>query len=212
MKNNSDSTVITSGDLTGDSATGTRAFLFGSADNNDSKKGFADARVWTVYTKFKKAAAGLADGDVTYVDGDPVNRATAKYTGPTTTVASKGTYIGGSAGFKVTNTIIYQPADGTEFVTNGLLYSAAVQTLDQVNPSALAGIAWIKPSKADANPANAIVATDSVVECSVKNTSLTKGIVSNLAPQVDGLTPTDSFDFYSNSGMSLVDTLSSANS
>merc|ERR1719336_2833099 len=112
MKNNSDSTVITSGDLTGDSATGTRAFLFGSADNNDSKKGFADARVWTVYTKFKKAAAGLADGDVTYV--------------------------GGSAGFKVTNTIIYQPADGTEFVTNGLLYSAAVQTLDQVNPSALA--------------------------------------------------------------------------
>ena len=209
MKNNSDSTVITSGDLTGDSATGTRAFLFGSADNNDSKKGFADARVWTVYTKFKKAAAGLADGDVTYVDGDPVNRATAKYTGPTTTVASKGTYIGGSAGFKVTNTIIYQPADGTEFVTNGLLYSAAVQTLDQVNPSALAGIAWIKDSNAAASPA--VVATDSVVESSVKNDSLTKGIVTNLAPQVDGLA-TDSFDFHSNSGMSKVDTLSSANS
>ena len=128
------STVITSGDLSGDSATGTRAFLYGSQDSNDSKKGFADTRVWTVYTKFKKAAAGLADGDVTYVDGDPVNRATAKYTGPTTTVASKGTYIGGSAGFKVTNTIIYQPAATSDFVTNGLLYSAAVSTLNQNTP------------------------------------------------------------------------------
>merc|ERR1712156_1122880 len=37
-------------------------------------------------------------------------------------VTEKGAYIN-SAGFKVTNTIIYQPAASTDFVTNGLLYS-----------------------------------------------------------------------------------------
>ena len=201
MKNNSDSTVITSGDLSGNSAGGDRAFLFGSIDNNDAKKGFNDTRVWTVYTKFALASGAFANATVSYGAGSPVTASAAKFTGPTTVVTEKGAYIN-SAGFKVTNTIVYTPAASTDFVTNGLLYSAAVSTLNQVTPSALAGIAWIKPSDG---------ATNSVVESSVKNTSLTANIVSNLAPQVDGLA-TDSFDFYSNSGMSLVDTLSSANS
>ena len=127
------STVITSGDLSGDSATGTRAFLYGSADSNDSKKGFADTRVWTVYTKFALASGTFANATVSYGAGSPVTASTAKFTGPTTVVTDKGAYIN-SAGFKVTNTIIYQPAASSDFVTNGLLYSAAASTLNQNTP------------------------------------------------------------------------------
>jgi len=193
-------TVITDGDLQGSASDGLRAFLYGSLDSDNAKKGFNDTRVWTVYTKFAVAKAAFANGSLTWGTGAPVTAATAKFTGPTTAIADKGGYVS-SAGFKVTNSIVYQPAATTDFFTNGLLYSAAIQTLDQNTPSALAGIAWIK---------NTGASTDSFVESSVVNTSL-KATVTNLAPQVDGLA-TDSFDFVSNSGMSLVDTLSSANS
>ena len=116
-------------------------FLFGSDANN---KGFGDTAVWDSYTKFTLAKAAFANANpVNIGDGNPVNKATAKYTGPTTVVTDQGAYVNGK-GFKVKNTIIYQPDASTNFVDNGKLYSAAIQTLDQVTPSALAGIAWRK--------------------------------------------------------------------
>ena len=119
-------------------------FLFGSDANN---KGFGDTAVWDVYTKFKVSKAALDNtapaAKETYADGTPETAAAAKFTGPTTVVTDAGAYVNGK-GFKVKNTIIYQPDASTNFVDNGKLYSAAIQTLDQVTPSALAGIAWRK--------------------------------------------------------------------
>jgi len=130
MKN--PSTVIAKADLEGDSTGGDRAFLYGSSD---SAKGFLDTAVWTEWTTFKKAAAALSAGDVTYAAGSPKDLATAKFSGLKTTVSEVGTHIAGGAGFKVTNTITYQPdAVGSDFVTNGLLYSHAVSTLNQNTP------------------------------------------------------------------------------
>ena len=54
---------------------------------------FNDTRVWTVYTKFAVASGAFANAALTWGTGNPVTAANAKFTGPTTVVASKGGVI-----------------------------------------------------------------------------------------------------------------------